>query len=302
MNIDHFTLQQSVNYLHDDIRYKDLNSCRQLIKNFPLSLFQVNEDSTGKNIYFNLIESSCSNSSNEKKIEKLALIDDLFEKGVDINSRGPNGENLYTFCLVNGYYKAISFLRGKNLDILSVDNEGKDVLMSIMEKSHRWKTNDFIQFIEMYKNKNKDFSLKDNSGNTYLHYAVKNNAGIKVIKELMKNNLSLYDKNNEGDTPYISFLKSEKEQVDFSKIIDIWNEEENIKLKTMKLLNFICSHNINMLYEDGIDLLKTYLDDKESKKMKDFIISLSIRKEKRVIQTKVNEIPIDSVIKHKKRM
>lgn len=302
MNIDHFTLQQSADYLHDDIKYKDLESCRQLIKNFPLSLLEMPEGGTGKNIYFNLIESSCSNNSDTKRVEKLALINDLFEKGVDINSPGPNGENLFTFCVVNRYYNAVSFLKDKNLDILSVDKEGKDVLMSIMINSGAWKTTDYLEFMEMYKKKNKDFSLKDHSGNTYLHYAVKYNVGIKVIKELMKQNLSLNNKNNAGDTPYISFLKSEKHHVDFFKNLNMWNKEENIKLKTMKLLNFICSHNINMVYENGIDLLKTYLDDEERKEMKNFIISLSVRKEKKFIQTKVNEIAIDTVIKHKKRM
>lgn len=301
MDIDHFTLQQSANYLHDDIKYKDLQSCRQIIKNSPLSLLQMPEGDTGKNIYFNLIESSCSNSFDKKRIEKLALIDDLFEKGVDINSSGPNGENLFTFCIVNRYYSAISFLKNKNLDILSVDKTGKDALMSIMINVGAWKTTDYLKFMEMYKKKNRDFSLKDNSGNTYLHYAVKYNAGIKVIKELMKQNLYLTDKNNVGDTPYISFLENEKSHVDFFKNLNMWNEED-MKLNKMKLLSFICSHDINMRYENGIDLLKNYLDDEESKKMKEFIISLSIRKEKRVIQTKVNEIAIDNIMKHKKRM
>lgn len=302
MNIDNFTLQQSANYLHDDIKYKDLQSCRQLIKNFPLSLLQMPEGGTGKNIYFNLIESSCSNSYDTKRIEKLALIDDLFEKGVDINSSGPNGENLFTFCVVNRYFNAISFLKDKNLDILSVDNEGKDALMSIMMNPGAWKTTDYLKFMEMYKKKDKDFSLKDNSGNTYLHYAVKYNAGIKVIKELIKQNLSLNDKNNAGDTPYISFLKNEKSHVDFFKNLNMWNKEENIKLKAMKLLNFLSSQNINMVYENGNNLLKSYLDDEERKAMKDFIISLSIRKEKKAIQNRVSEINIDNIIKNKKRI
>lgn len=57
-----------------------------------------------------------------------------------------------------------------------------------------------------------------------------------------------------------------------------------------------------MVYENGNNLLKSYLDDEERKAMKDFIISLSIRKEKKAIQNRVSEINIDNIIKNKKRI
>jgi len=135
----------------------------------------------------------------------ISLINYGVHHNIDMNIQDENGNTPLILSYSLGYKEIFKYLV-KYLDVNRKDSQGKNVLFYAIDEEDE-------ESIKYLINIGADINIKDSLSNCILDYAIKK-GNVSIIKILLqKFNINVNEINNEGDTPIISIIKSDKYEI-----------------------------------------------------------------------------------------
>ncbi|WP_333023964.1 ankyrin repeat domain-containing protein [Wolbachia endosymbiont of Pentidionis agamae] len=135
--------------------------------------------------------------------EYLEIIELLLKKGADINAKNEGGNTSIYEAIKSNNFKIMERLFNKGAKI-DLNNNSNQTLLHIAASNSFYSydtTNSGVKIMEFLLKHNLDINIKDEGGNTPMHYAIRSR-NPRMIKILYDNNANITIKNNEGKNSF----------------------------------------------------------------------------------------------------
>ncbi|KAM7209925.1 hypothetical protein V8F06_014692 [Rhypophila decipiens] len=216
----HLTLQPQLSLLHDlrSAFAENRNKCLKMGRNFTFSRtkgvlsFVVAQDDEGLLAFF--VATGHENAKDQKGRSPLsyaaekgheAVVQQLLEKGADIEAKSNSGQTPLSWAAEKGHEAVVQQLLEKGADIEAKSNSGQTPLSWAAENGHE-------AVVQQLLEKGADIEAKSNSGQTPLSWAAEKGHEA-VVQQLLEKGVDIEAKDNSGRTPLLWAAKNGHEAV-----------------------------------------------------------------------------------------
>lgn len=187
----------------------------------------------------------------------VALVNLLLEKGAKVNEANAKGETAIFQAVKSGSVEVINALLSKNASLSVSDKDNHDVAYHLVQnfRAPRGGNDDFLDKLNLLKNKGVSLQAAQKDGNTLYHLAVAKN-DLNLVKKLEGLSININAKNAEGLTALHKAALVAKDDALLKYIVSL-NADKSIKTDFDETAYDIAKENeVLVKNQVNIDFLK----------------------------------------------